>query len=251
MSLSSENLTRLIDGLCLSEAHGVLIKKYLSAADSEVRELIAGARNLHIAWERRGGNWGNTLSGEQIDGFGNYLQKAHENLSHRFSTAVLEAESFARLTRVYMGFSDIEAVQSSFQNASYLVNDHLLAHLNYFKAISPKWLGDVELLGRFVLNVEDKSLKNLLKLMYVVELYSDKYYSTYDEAKVNYEKAKFDYVSKILSDIHPLEDDSLIGIYTNNYIACLYRILGMQLKEIKMSKYLVARRTNYPWAYFG
>lgn len=251
MDLGSEDLTRLLDGVCLGSTYANMINKYLLEGKSEVREIVAGAHNLYLAWERRGGNWGHTLSGEQVDGFTLHLQKAHDNFSYRFSTPVLEAESFARLIRVYMGFSDAEAAQSSFENASYLRPNHLLAHLNYFKVTTPKWLGDVNTMQAYVDQVEDVNLRKLLMLMLLVELYSD--FDTEDTvtAKTNFTKEYSSLVEGGLLNDYDFNGDSLIVIYTKNYLSCLYRILGLSKKEAELNKQLIGRRTNYPWAYFG
>lgn len=132
LSLGSEDLTRLLDGICLTDKYEVTLRNYFTSVKSEVKELVAGAYHLFLAWDRRGANLGASLTGEQIDGFTYYLGEANRNFSEHFSTPILESESFARLVRVYMGFSDTEAAQSAFANAVHLVPDHLLAHLNYF-----------------------------------------------------------------------------------------------------------------------
>lgn len=147
--------------------------------------------------------------------------------------------------------SEGREAQEVFHYVLSLNPNHLLAYINYFKVASPKWLGDVEILRDLTLTNGDKKLSTLLKLMYIVELFSDKYYNSYEDARINYEKAKGELFPLLLIEAKPIQDDSLLAIYTNNYLACFYRIHRMPLKEFKMNKFLMGKRTIYPWAYFG
>jgi hypothetical protein len=249
-SLDAEDLTRAIDGICLGNRYDNLLKKYIALTDSQLRSLISGAYNLHIAWLKRGGQLGASLSNNQISGFEKYLEIADADLSVSFDNPIYEAEAKARRIRVKMGMGEGAKAQEVFQGVINVNPGHLLAHLNYFKVVSPKWLGDAEILYDLVKSVENQQLKNLLRLMYIVELYSDKYYDA-KGAKENYDKIRHGFLALALSEINPSEGDSLLDIYTNNYLACLYRISNKYVSEFKMNKYLLGRRTVYPWAYFG
>jgi hypothetical protein len=248
--LTDENLTRFLDGLCLSGNHDKAVRKFLSSGISPTRSLVSGAYNIHIAWLRRGTGWGSSLSPTQINQFTEYLKKAENNLTIPYANPIYEAEAKARLIRVKMGMSEGREAQEAFHYVLSLNPNHLLAYINYFKVASPKWLGDVETLRDLVVTNGDERLSVLLKLMYIVELFSDKYYNSYEDAKANYEKAKDELFSLLLTGAKPIHDDTLLAIYTNNYLACFYRIHHMPLKEFMMNKFLRCRRTIYPWAYF-
>lgn len=251
LSLGSEDLTRLLDGLCLTDKYEVTLRNYFTSVKSEVKELVAGTYHLFLAWDRRGANIGASLTSEQIDAFTYYLGEANRNFSEHFSTPILEAESFARLVRVYMGFSDTEAAHSAFANAVNLVPDHLLANLNYFKVTSPKWLGDLETMHKFVTQIRHTPLKDLLQLMFLVEAYSDVFSNNSAKDKAIFQKQHGEFIANILATVVAPTDDSLLAIYTRNYLVCIYRILGHGKEGSGLKKQLEGRRTNYPWAYFG
>lgn len=249
--LSSEDLTRVLDGLFMDAAYIQPIWEYVNAVKSETQRLVLGAYNLLIAWQRRGGGWGADLSEFQINQFRMYLEKAEQDLLPPFENLTYEAEAKARLIRVEMGLSDGDAATSAFEHVMSLDGKHLLAHLHYFKTASPKWLGDANVLRQIIANTGDDKLRLLLEIMYVVELYSDKKFRMHENVAADYQKAKEELLPHILSNARPIEDDSLLGIYMNNYLACLYRILNMPVKYMGMYSYTKAKRTTYPWAYFG
>ncbi|WP_125917091.1 hypothetical protein [Hymenobacter coccineus] len=250
-SLNSEDLTRLLDGICLTDRYERALKNYFSTEKSEVKQLISGAHNLYLAWKLRGANVGNSLTGKQVDGFIFYLEKSSQDFSYDFSSPILEAESCARLVRVYMGFSDTEAAQSAYSTAIQLIPNHLLAHLNYFKVTSPKWLGNLEIMASFVNQVVDAELKNLLQLMYLVEVYSDLFYSFSLTANSKFQKLHGQLIKEALAANTVPSGNSLLAIYTCNYLACLYQILGFRKEVSAIKPRLKGRRTIYPWAYFG
>lgn len=250
-SLDSEDLTRLLDGLCLTDRYERFLKNYFSTEKSEIKQLISGAHNLYFAWKRRGANVGNSLTGKQVDGFTFYLEKSSQDFSHNFGSPILEAESLARLVRVYMGFSDTEAAQSAYLTATQLIPNHLLAHLNYFKITSPKWLGDLETMIIFVNQVEDTELKKLFQLMYLIEVYSDLFYSFSLTANSKFRKLYGQLIEEVLTNTTIPIGNSLLAIYTCNYLACLYQILGFRKEVLAIKPQLKGRRTSYPWAYFG
>ncbi|MGI4883482.1 MAG: hypothetical protein ACRYFR_00810 [Janthinobacterium lividum] len=250
-SLNSEDLTRLLDGLCLTNKYDKQLKSYFSSEESEVKRLTSGAHNLHLAWERRGNNVGSSLKGNQVDGFILYLEEAHHDLSENFTNPVLNAEASARLIRVYMGFSDTEAAYSAFLNATRSIPNHLLAHLNNFKVTSPKWLGGPETMQSFVNQVANTQLRNLIRLMYLVEIYSDLFYSFSPTAYSKFKKHHGKSISEALATTIIPTDDSLLSIYIRNYLACLYQILGLRKELSAIKNQLKGQRTNYPWAYFG
>lgn len=249
--LTDENLTRFLDGLCLSGNHDKAVRKYISSGTSPTRNLVSGAYNLHVAWLKRGTGWGSSLSPTQINQFTGHLEKAEDDLTVSYANPIYEAEAKARLIRVKMGMSEGREAQEVFHYVLSLNPNHLLAYINYFKVASPKWLGDAEILRELAVTNGDKNLSILLKLMYIFELFSDKYYNSHKDAKINYENAKDELFSLLLIEAKPIQDDTLLAIYNNNYLACFYRIHHMPLKEFMMNKFLMGRRTIYPWAYFG
>ncbi|WP_345236485.1 hypothetical protein [Hymenobacter saemangeumensis] len=251
MGLDSEDLTRLLDGLCLTDKYEDALRSYLAASSSEVRQLVAGAYHLYLAWARRTGSYGAALTEKQIEGFLHFLHEANNDFSRNFSTPVLEAESFARLVRVYMGFSEVEAAESSFANAVHLVPTHLLAHLNYFRTSTPRWLGSAEALHDYVSQVEDDRLRRLLQLMFLIEMYSDLQNENRSTATATFREQHGELISEVLGATALPADDSLLTIYTRNYLACLYRILGQSQQEAALKKQLEGRRTSHPWIYFG
>lgn len=103
----------------------------------------------------------------------------------------------------------------------------------------------------FVAQIQSASLKNLLQLMFLVEAYSDIFSNNSVKDKATFQKQHGEFIADILATTGAPTDDSLLSIYTRNYLACLYRILGHSKEESVLKKQLEGRRTNYPWAYFG
>jgi len=249
IGLAPDELTRLLDGLCLSDYYAPLLEQYQKSGTSELRRLVAAVHATFRAWEARSGAYARELSQPQIDGFSHYLGQAHAQLVQSFATPSLQAQAAARLVRVAMGLSDPELAQAAYEQCVALQPTSLLAHIFYFNVLTPKWFGDEDVLEDFVDNVSDPNLRDLLQAMYLVELQS-----IMDEettiAKQEMQNRNQHRIDKLLAK-KPRLEDTLPSIYFNNYIACLSENLGQTAIRNQFLQTLENRITIYPWAYFG
>ena len=249
--LSEEELTRLLDGLCLTDRYTLPLSQYLQAGTSDLRRLVAGIQQSFLAWQARGMGGGSSLTEKQIQGFLQHLHKAQEYLSHTFSSPQLQAEAYARLIRVEMGLSAADAAQQAFYACRELAPHHLLGHMHYFKLASPRWLGDQEILAEFVDEAPTAELHGLLQANFLVEMYSDLYNENTLTAKQELLQAHQNRINQLLPGTAPLDNNTLLAIYYNNYFACLNHILGYSDVRNAFLAALEGHITFYPWAYFG
>lgn len=250
ISLAPDDLTRLLDGLCLSAHYAPLLEQYQKSGESELRKLMAGVHTTFQAWEARTGAYAKELSQSQIDGFSHYLTIAHTKLNAQFAIPSLQAEAAARLVRVAMGLSDPDLAQAAYEHCTASQPSHLQAHLFYFNVLTPKWFGDEDALEDFVdATTSGSALHDLLQAMYLVELQFIADDST-AIAKENVKNENKRRIDELLAK-KPLISDSLYAIYFNNYLACLNHTLGNVTARNSFLTELDGRITAYPWAYFG
>lgn len=247
--LAPDELTRLLDGLCLSEYYAPLLEQYQKSGTSELRRLIAAVQATFRAWEARSGAYARELSQQQIDGFSHYLGQAHAQLVQPFADPGLQAQAAARLVRVAMGLGEPELAQAAYEQCIAMQSTNLLAHIFYFNVLTPKWFGDEEVLEDFVNAASDPNLRDLLQAMYLVELQSILDEST-AIAKQEMQNSNQRRITDLLAK-RPRIDDSLPSVYFNNYLACLSENLGQTTIRNQFLQTLENRITIYPWAYFG
>lgn len=247
--LAPDELTRLLDGLCLSEYYAPLLEQYQKSGTSELRRLIAAVQATFRAWEARSGAYARELSQQQIDGFSHYLGQAHAQLVQPFADPGLQAQAAARLVRVAMGLGEPELAQAAYEQCIAMQPTNLLAHIFYFNVLTPKWFGDEEVLEDFVNAASDPNLRDLLQAMYLVELQSILDEST-AIAKQEMQNSNQRRITDLLAK-RPRIDDSLPSVYFNNYLACLSENLGQTAIRNQFLQTLENRITIYPWAYFG
>ena len=254
--LSSSELTRLVDGLCLMPQHATQLAQYQASGSSDLRYLMAGAHNTFLAWEARSLAAAKHVTEGQANGFAHYLSLAHQHLSRTFATATMQAEAYARLIRVLMGQSEPAEAQEAFFACRGLVPDHLLGHMNYFKLAAPRWFGDANALAEFVDGAPAPALRHLLQANFLVERYSD-FDSDIEEsdnrlpAKTQLWQAYRSRIEQLLPLLQPLAGSSLLSIYFNNYAGCLHYVLGNVGERNHFLRALGSHITYYPWAYFG
>jgi len=246
--LPPDELTRLLDGLCLSEHYAPLLTQYQQSGDSEMRRLVAAVYATFRAWEARSGAYARELSQQQVDGFTHYLTQAHAHLAHPFAEPALQAQASARLVRVAMGLSEPELAQAAYEQCIALQPRHLLAHLFYFNVLTPKWFGDEEVLEDFV-TTATPALRDLLQAMYLVELQSIVDDST-AVAKADFKRANQRRIMELLAQ-EPRTEDALAAIYFNNYLACLSHNLGELARRDQFLRVMDGRITVNPWPLFG
>lgn len=251
--LPSDDITKLIDGLCLSKRYDKEVEAYLKENDSELSYLISGVYYTYVAWEIRTGGWAKNIKEDQWDGFLKYLEKAEASLLKVAKSDSLKTEAKARLIRVYLGLSRKSKAIDLFNQCIISNPNHYLAHVNMFKILTPRWSGSVEELKQFINSVGNPKLRCLLELMYYIEMYSDilNEYSNEGKAKRLFRTHYLKEVKVLLNNDFNLPKGSIVSIYTCNHLAYLYHIIGKRGSRNKVLKKIPNAFTQQPWAYFG
>lgn len=253
LQLPPDDLTRLLDGLCLTNRHAALLQGYLAAGNSELRTLVQGARTLFLAWEARGSMVASDTSAEQIDGFFHYLSQTLDILNQPFESAQLHAEASARLVRVGMGMGEFELAQEAFGLCYDLVPTHLMGHYNYLRAVSPWWHEGLTDLTGFVDSITDPGVRRVMQLIYLHEVHSFTLHETNSEAKAT-KLLKQNYGQRIeaaLAGPAHQGGQSLQAIYYNNYLAALHNLLGDKAARNRLILALGPHIMPLPWSHFG
>ncbi|WP_133655826.1 hypothetical protein [Hymenobacter sp. UV11] len=242
-------MTRLLDGLCLTDTYADGLAAYQRAGQSDLRRLVAGVHATHVAWQIRGGAYAKYVGKAQAEGFHKHLEDAFDWLNEPFATPSYEAERAARIVRVAMGMSEPNLAQEAFEHAIQLVPDHLQAHLFYFNVLTPKWFGDEEKLEQFVDVAAASALQPLLQTMYAVELLNN----ADDGTEIVKQQVRNELAPRLktLARYTPLPNDTLYAVYFNNYLAGLCHALGQLPTRNTYLEVLSNRITYYPWAYYG
>lgn len=251
--LAPDDLTRLLDGLCLTNRYAPLLQEYLAAGRSELRTLVTGARALFAAWEARGGLVADGTSQQQFDGFTYYLEKALDLLSQPFAEPRLQAEAAARLVRVSMGLGEQSLAHEAFDCCTSLVPTHLMGHFNYLRMVSPWWHGGLAELTAFVEAVTDSELYRVLQLIYLHEIHSFLAHDTGSTAEAG-RRLRQDYAKHLeaaLAGPPQQPGHSLPAVYYNNYLAGLHHLLGNPAARNRLLLALGPHITPNPWNYFG
>ncbi|GAB3741353.1 hypothetical protein GCM10027594_21080 [Hymenobacter agri] len=252
-ALNTDDLTRLVDGVCLSHHHTAAIQRYLASGASELRQLVAGAHATFLAWETRGGLIADQTTEDQANGFFNYLDQAYNHLSPPFANPAFQAEASARLVRVGMGLNEQELYDQAFALCTQLSPAHLMGHFNYMRCVSPWWHGSLADLTHYVDSIANPALRQLFKLLSLHEIYSYLAHENNSDATA-IKQLRQEYgtrIKQVLAGPSQAAGNSLAAVYYNNYLAGLHHILGNTAARNQLIQALEPHFTPYPWQYFG
>ncbi|MCR5888429.1 hypothetical protein LRS06_11755 [Hymenobacter sp. J193] len=251
LGLESDELSRLLDGICLTAKFNQQIRAFGRQENREFARLVLGAWYLYQAWQARSGQWAENLSKSQIEGFTHYLLLARLLLGGSFSTSAFLCEARARLVRVEMGLNEPDRAMTAFHQSLAIDTQKFWAYHHVFKLASPKWLGSEDKLVEYIKSVEERAIRHTLWLMFLVEMYSDaetegkataleRWYTTYGEMS-----------KEVLAQPQLPVNNTLVSIYANNNLAYLYHLIGEREKRNAVLVALNGCLPPYPWAYFG
>ncbi|MBC6697392.1 hypothetical protein [Hymenobacter sp. BT190] len=251
LSVMSDDLSRLLDGICLTDQFNKQIIPLGKEKNQEFARLVLGAWYLYQAWQARSGQWAENLSKSQIEGFEHYLLLARELLGGPFATPAFLCEARARLVRVEMGLNEPDRAMMAFQQSIVVDVRKFWAYHHVFKLASPKWLGSEEELVGYIQSVDDDALRHTLWLMFLVEMYSDA--DTEDEATAlqRWYPAYRELLEEVLAQPQLSLNNTLVSIYANNNLAYLYHLVGEREKRNAILVALGGHFPPYPWDYFG
>ncbi|WP_400193114.1 hypothetical protein [Hymenobacter sp. B81] len=251
LAAQPDELSLLLDELCLTDRYTLHLRAYLQATDSELGRLVQGVYDTHRAWEARTSNWAAEVTEAQADGFVHYLLAAHRSLSAEYAAPGLQLEALARRIRVEMGLNELPEAHKTFAAAVSLHPDHVLTYLNYFKALSPRWLGSRDELLELITFAENPDTRQLLRLVFLVEMFSDLQQEDELTAATELRRQHAATLEEALQSPLPPLSSTMKSIYAHNYWACLCSILNRDEPRRAALRQLGTRFTPYPWAYFG
>lgn len=254
LGLHHNEMSRALEGLTSDLTHQDLIEPYLENHDSEFRNLMEGIYETRLAWESRTAKRAKHVKDDQWKGFFEHLQKAVFSLEEvEYSNPRIKAEAQARMIRVNMGFSEKEDAFDCFEAATQQFDDHVLAHTSMFKTLMPRWLGSEDAIYQFSISRKHPEMNSLMKLFYLIEMYDllTMEYDSTSKCKRLFRRNHKTMALEVIEQIKLKNDDSYVDIYTKNYLAFLYHILGKRSKRNKLLRNLGQQITFSPWASFG
>ena len=243
----SKAMAELCSGKILMEE----IEAFIQSTESEFRNLIAGCYYKRVAYVKRGYGWSRDLSEDQVDGMYEYLEKATTELTKEYENKVYRAEADGRMIGVLLNTGEKEEAAYYLNIVTSIYSDHWLCHYRYFRITVPRWGGSNEEMYAYIENTSDLSIKNMLRVLSIVEMYSDLTYEDEDNALRFLKEDHQELIDEALQQKYDFDGESITNIYTLNYLAMLYNILGMHKDRDILLKKLEGKFTMHPWAYFG
>ena len=256
LQLPSDDLTRVMDGLCKQENLTVKVMDYLTTTPSEFQDVLAGNFHINRAWKIRSGSWAEEVGEDQWEGFFKHLNIAAERLNRTYASKKLELEGIARLIRVYMGGSDKEEAHEAYNHCKEIDPNHYLSNIAMHRILTPRWGGSTDEMVNFAASIDNSHLRGLIELSNLVEIYSDMYNENNDEdeqvTKQRFYKEHDALIDKTLSSLEiPTDNSSMLAIDFKNHLACVYSILNMKKDRDQYLKEVDKNITSRPWCYFG
>lgn len=251
LALTSDELSRLLDGICLTDQFNKQILPLGKQKEQEFARLVLGAWYLYQAWQARSGLLAKEVSKSQMEGFEHYMRLARVLLGGTFATPAFLCEARARLVRVEMGLNEPDRAMTAFHQSVAVDARKFWAYHHVFKLASPKWLGSEDELVDYIQSVEDGALRHTLWLMFLVEMYSDADLEGEVSALNRWYPAYESLLKEVLAQPQLPVDNTLVSIYANNNLAYLYHLAGEREKRNATLTALNGHFPPYPWDYFG
>lgn len=223
--------------------------------NSYLAHLFKGANEVFLAWEARSGNFAKEVNQDQWAGFREHLNKAKQHFNQSIALNSNEAETYARMIPMYMGFSDKVGVLDAFQSAIKLNPDHVMAHTAALNALKEKWLGSKKEMYEFADAAISRNDFPYLKTVLLDCFIEDSISYLYDEEQkdqfelfFNNEQFRHDFF-KLHQDFKPLKGyDELTYSIRNKFCFLMYLMKEYQLAKKEFDKF-DGYMTAAPWYY--
>lgn len=252
-SLKNDEKSLLLDGVTADEQNLNLLLQWQNQQSEEwVANLFSGVAYTIVAWNERTGQYAKYLNDNQIRGFFENLEQANSCLFMAKSLAPNEAETYARFIRVYMGMSEKEMAQDSFDKLVSIDPTHLGGHLYMVNLLAEKWLGSFEESKAFASQFESPQKNDLrfvvfmhFAMQHFVDLSEENEYTAEKIFKKTYRKT----IKKAYQQFDIPNIPSLQRYYLHNYFSYHFYLLdenNLKNKEID----LVGNHVSlFPWIY--
>ena len=107
-----------------------------------------------------------------------------------------------------------------------------MAHIRYFRVSTPRWGGSNEAMLSLIASTKDKPIQDLMRLMTLNEMFNDLYNEDEDTAVSLFKEQHRSLMTEALRNAQIPNNDSIVSIFSKNYLGMLYNILGMYLSLI-------------------
>lgn len=214
--------------------------------------LFSGSALTFKAWESRTALLAEHVTEEQAEGFYHYLEQAYEHLAKATNLNPSEPEAHARLIRVFMGFSEKEKAQESFDTLVSLDSNHLAGHMFMVNLLAEKWLGSDEEMKEFAVkyaNQNENPLLYTVYLMFAVQSFIDLADKDYTVAE---ERFKWKYEANIMAIYKKANISSITSLqryHLHNYFSYLFYVLSNKKLRDKEIDAVGENISMMPWAY--
>lgn len=249
--LSPDEFSRVISELCNGKQYNDEMEKFLQTPETEFQNVIAGAYFTRVAYLKRSGAWATELSEDQVNGMFEYLEKAEERFGKEFKTELYQMEAAAQMIGVKMNTGSKADCTFYFEKCRSINPKHFMAHNRYFRTSTPRWGGSNEAMLSLIVSTKDKPLRDLMRLMALNEMFNDLHNEDEDTAVGIFKEQRRTLITEALQNTPIPNNDSIVSIFSKNYLGMLYNILGMNSDRDRIIGELSNRVTQYPWAYYG
>lgn len=250
-TLSPDEFSRVISELCSGKILKDEISAFLKTPETEFRNLIAGCYYTSVGYLTRSGAWANELSDNQISGMYDYMELAEEQFAKKYDNELYRLEAEGRMVGVQMLAGSKEDATYFFDRAKTGDPKHWLAHYRFFRVSTPRWGGSNEEMLSLINSTKDKPLRDMLRAMTLVEIFSDLYNEDEETAVAKFEEEWYPLIDEALKNAPIQNADTITNIYAKNYMAMVYNILRMYRERDQLIGELSGRFTQHPWAYWG
>jgi len=252
-SMTNDDKSLLLEGVTLYETYvDDAIAWQSKEPENYFANLFSGSALTFKAWEARTAQRAKDVTEEQARGFYHYLEQAYEHLAKATNLNPSEPETYARLIRVFMGFSEKEQAQQCFDTMVSLDKNHLAGHMFMVNLLAPKWLGSYDEMKDFAVkcaNQNESTLLYTVYLMFAVQTFVDLAEKDYMVAE---ERFKWKFEANIMnlykkSDIANIP--SLQRYHLHNYFSYLFFIVGDKKLRDKEIDAIGENISMLPWLY--
>lgn len=252
-NLENNDKSLLLDGVALNHVYmDDAIKWQSKEPDNYLANIFSGVALTFKAWQARTGQLAKYVTEEQAQGFFNYLETAFEHLSKSTNLNPSEPEAYARLIRVFMGFSEKEQAQGCFETILSLDSNHLAGHMFMVNLLAPKWLGSKDEMRDFAVKCASQNNDSLLYtvyLMYAVQSFVDLANEDYTQAEQRFKWSFEANIKKVYKKTDFNSITSLQRYHLHNYFSYLFYVLGENKLRNKEIDAIGENISMFPWIY--
>lgn len=256
--LRSDQRSALLEGLCLSFQHRRYIRRWWEQASGDpLPNLIYGTYCTHFAWDARSRLSSHFTGRSPVRMYFDWLDRAYKCLDNAIYLNPDDPESHTRMIRVLMGLQErLSDMKKCHDRAIALDDDHCLARVYYFMALTEKWFGNrqrmMDYVRKTVSYAHEGSLLHVLTPAAHIEYWLNhaggyhadvghfRQQAVQDEIIEAYQYSVLSPYADSQSPLYPL---------LHNYFCFAFYLMG-DLKQARAERRAFGQYMSfYPWAY--